>query len=153
MVLDDDIAFLRNVPTFRALGPDGLRVLAISAEQIHLRSGDTLFEEGEPADSAYVVVAGAIRLRTARSKADEPNIVRTGSMIGEMALMIETDRPAQATALQPSTLMRITRSVFMRMLEGEPKAALMLREFLKQRIGAAVRDLDVVRPRFEQPLR
>lgn len=153
MALDDDIALLRRIPTFRALGPDGLRVIAISAEQMHLRSGDTLFEEGEPADCAYVVVAGAIRLRTAGSKADEPNIVRAGSMIGEMALMIETDRPAQATALEPSTLMRITRGVFMRMLEGEPKAAALLQQFLRERIGAAVRDLDVVLPRFEQPLR
>ena len=97
MALDDDILFLRRIPTFRVLGPDALRVLAISAEKTHLRSGDTLFEEGEPADGAFIVLAGAVRLKRAKDKPlDEPQIVRGGTLIGESALIIETDRAATA---------------------------------------------------------
>ena len=43
MALDDDILFLRKIATFRVLGPDALRVLAISSEKVHLRAGDVLF--------------------------------------------------------------------------------------------------------------
>jgi CRP-like cAMP-binding protein len=150
MALDDDILFLRRIPTFRVLGPDALRVLAISTEKMHLRLGDTLFEEGEPADGAFVVIAGAVRLKRAKDKPlDEPQIVRGGALIGETALIIETDRAATAIALEPSTLYRITRVVFLRMLESDVEAANSLRETIARRIDAALDDLDLVLPRFE----
>lgn len=151
MALEDDILFLRRIATFRVLGPDALRVLAISAEKIHLRAGDTLFEEGEPADSAYVVVAGVMRLRRANDLAgDEPILVREGALIGESALIIETNRPASAIAMEPCTLFRIPRGVFMRMLESDFEAAVGLREMIARRVSAALNDLDTVLPRFEQ---
>jgi len=150
MALDDDILFLRRIPTFRVLGPDALRVLAISTEKIHLRLGDTLFEEGEPSDCAYVVIAGAIRLRSAKDKPlDELQVVRGGALIGESALIIENLRGATAIALEPSTLYRITRAVFLRMLESDVEAADALRGMIARRIDAALDDLDVVLPRFE----
>ncbi len=151
MALEDDILFLRKIATFRVLGPDALRVLAISVENIHLRAGDILFEEGEPADGAYAVVAGAIRLRRATDKAlDEPVIIRAGALIGESALMVETDRPASAIAMEPSTLYKIPRGMFMRMLESDVEAAIGLREMIARRIDAALDDLDTVLPRFER---
>jgi CRP-like cAMP-binding protein len=151
MALEDDILFLRRITTFRVLGPDALRVLAISLEKIHLRAGDVLFEEGEPADCAYAVEIGAVRLRRARDKAlDEPMIVRAGALIGESALIVETDRPASAIAAEPSTVLRISRGVFMRMLESDVEAAAGLREMIARRVDAALDDLDTVLPRFEQ---
>ena len=48
MALEDDILFLRRIATLRVLGPDALRVLAISAEKVHLRKNDVLFEEASP---------------------------------------------------------------------------------------------------------
>jgi CRP-like cAMP-binding protein len=150
MALDDDILFLRRIPTFRVLGPDALRVLAISTEKIHLRLGETLFEEGEPADGAYVVIAGAIRLKRTKDKPlDEPLVARNGALIGESALIIETERTASAIATEPSTLYRITRVVFLRMLESDAEAASALREMISRRIDAALDDLDLVLPRFE----
>jgi CRP-like cAMP-binding protein len=150
MALDDDILFLRRIPTFRVLGPDALRVLAISTERMHLRLGDTLFEEGEPADGAFVVIAGAVRLKRAKDRPlDEPQIVRSGTLIGETSLLIETDRAATAIALEPSTLYRITRVVFLRMLESDVEAADALRGMISRRIDAALDDLDLVLPRFE----
>jgi len=151
MALEDDILFLRRIATFRVLGPDALRVLAISVEKIHLRAGDILFEEAEPADCAYVLGTGVIRLRRAADKAlDEPVLVREGALIGESALLVETYRPASAIAMEPCTLYRISRGVFLRMLESDIEAAIGLREMIARRVGAALVDLDTVLPRFEQ---
>ena len=151
MALEDDILFLRKIATFRVLGPDALRVLAISLEKIHLRAGDILFEEGDPADSAYVVIAGTIRLRRTSDKSlDEPLLVKAGALIGESALMIETERPSSAVAMEYSTVCRISRGMFLRMLESDVEAAIGLREMISRRIDAALDDLDTVLPRFEQ---
>jgi CRP-like cAMP-binding protein len=153
MALEDDILFLRKIATFRVLGPDALRVLAISLERIHLRAGDVLFEEGEPADCAYAVEIGGIRLRRANEKAlDEPTIVRSGTLIGESALIVETERPASAVAAEPSTLFKISRGMFMRMLETDVEAASGLREMIARRVNAALDGLDTVLPRFEQQI-
>jgi CRP-like cAMP-binding protein len=96
------------------------------------------------------VIAGAVRLKRAKDKPlDEPQVARGGSLIGETALIIETDRAATAIALEPSTLYRITRVVFLRMLESDVEAANALRATIARRIDAALDDLDVVLPRFE----
>ena len=151
MALEDDILFLRKIATFRVLGPDALRVLAIGVEKLHLRAGDILFEEGEPADCGYAIEAGVIWLRRATEKAlDEPTLIRAGALIGESALLIETDRPASAIAMEPSTLYKIPRGMFMRMLESDVEAAVGLREMISRRVNAALDDLDTVLPRFGQ---
>ena len=81
---------------------------------------------------------------------DEPTVVEEGALIGESALIVETHRPASAIAIQPCTLFKISRGVFMRMLESDVEAARSLRDMITRRLNAALDDLDTVLPRFEQ---
>jgi CRP-like cAMP-binding protein len=150
MALEDDIAFLNRIPTFGVLGREPLRILAISAESIHVRSGQQIFEEGEPADGGYVVVYGGIEMRGTRDHTTGGALVaRAGTLIGESALIVDTLRPATGTAVEPSGLLRIPRSVFLRMLEGEPGAAVALRKMMSQRLKSTLSDLDLVAPLFD----
>jgi CRP-like cAMP-binding protein len=152
MALEDDIAFLSRIPTFGVLGREPLRILAISAEQIHVRSGQVLFEEGEPADGGYVVVYGGIEMKGTRDHAAGSSgvVARAGTLVGESALVVDTLRPATGTAVEPTGLMRIPRSVFLRMLEGEPGAAVALRKMMSRRLKSTLSDLDMVAPLFEE---
>jgi CRP-like cAMP-binding protein len=149
MALEDDIGLLDRLPTLHALGPDALRILAISAEQIQIEDGEVLFEEGEKADGGYVVVAGAVQLQSTRDRNDDDiQIARTGTLIGETALMVDTVRPATALAIEPSAVLKIARSTFLRVLEGEPRAADALRKLIAVRVEAALNDLDLALPLF-----
>ena len=47
-------------------------------------------------------------------------IAGPGTLLGELALIAEIKRPATATANEPSTVIRISRSLFLKMLEGYP---------------------------------
>ena len=49
--------------------------------------------------------------------------VGPGTLIGELALVVPMKRPASATALEYSSVVRITRSLFQRVLESDPAAA------------------------------
>jgi CRP-like cAMP-binding protein len=152
MALDEDIVFLGRIETFRVLGREAMRIIAISAQPVELRAGDQLFEEGEPADGGYVVVHGAIQLRSTRDA--DPSaapVVRGGSLIGESALIIDTLRPAAAVAIEPTALLRVPRNVFLRTLEGEPAAAKSLRDMMAKRLTTTLHDLDIVAPLFESP--
>lgn len=53
---------LPGVPFFDGLTPDELALLAGCATNVHLRPGDHLFREGEPADSFSVVRHGRISI-------------------------------------------------------------------------------------------
>ncbi len=123
MTIEDDIAFLERVPTLGLLGRDALRILAIGAESRYVHSGEVLFGAGEPADCGYRHPGGLVQSRARRRPNGEGVMVGPGTLLGELALIAETKRPATATALEPSTVIRIPRSLFLKMLEGYPDAA------------------------------
>ena len=148
MALDDDIVFLGRIPTFRVLGREAMRILAISAQTVELFGGEQLFEEGEPADGGYVVVRGAVELKSVGEASAGSVVARNGALIGETSMIVNTMRPATAVALEPTALLRIPRSVFLRTLEGEPGAAVALRDMMQGRLKATLDDLDIVLPLF-----
>jgi CRP-like cAMP-binding protein len=148
MSLEDDIAFFEQVPTLAALGRQALRVLAVGAETRHLPSGAVLFYSGEPADGGYVVFEGELLLKPATGS-DEFTVGR-GTLLGELALIADTVSPVTAIAKEPTVVVRISRSLFRKMLEGYPTAGGRLRDLLAKRVNAWTLDLQSVRARMEK---
>jgi CRP-like cAMP-binding protein len=125
MSLEDDVALLERVPTLRLLGKEALRMLAIGSEQRDVARGDLLFKLGDEADCGYVVERGAFRVDDGSGA---ETIASSGTLIGELALVVAMRRPATATALEYSSVVRIARSLFQRVLESDPAAARRLRD-------------------------
>ena len=144
MSIEDDIAFLERVPTLRLLGRTALRILAIGAESRYVHDGEALFHAGDAADSGYVVQEGSFELRPAGPGGAEV-IAGPGTLLGELALLAETARPATAVAREPSTVIRISRSLFLKMLEGYPDAAQTLREQIAARMAQSMQDMGNIR--------
>ena len=145
MTIEDDIAFFERVPTLGLLGRDALRILAIGAESRYVHGGEVLFAAGDEADAGFVIQEGSFSLSVAQADAGAPLVVGRGALIGELALLTETTRPATATALEPSTVLRIPRSLFLKMLDGFPSAAEKLREILTTRSNQSTADIYAVR--------
>jgi CRP-like cAMP-binding protein len=144
MTIEDDIAFLERIPILRRLGPPALRIIAISAESYRVEPGQVLFTAGENADGAYIVQRGSFSLQP--DSRGEPEIIAgPGTLLGESAMLAETKRPATATAREDSTVLRISRAMFLKMLEGYPDAAMRLREVIAARADAWARDMENVR--------
>jgi CRP-like cAMP-binding protein len=144
MSIEDDIAFLERVPTLALLGRDALRILAIGAESRYLHDGNVLFSQGEVADAGYVVQEGLLSLGSVRGTGEELT-VGPGTLLGELALLTETTRPVTATALEPATVIRIPRTLFLKMLEGYPEAAVRLRDSFLARAEHSESDMYRVR--------
>jgi CRP-like cAMP-binding protein len=135
MAIEDDIALFARVPALSLLGMSALQVLAIGAEQRDFGFGEKLFVEGEPADCGYIVRHGAFRVA---SKDGQEAVAGPDVLIGELALMVPMARPATATALEQSSVLRVSRSLFQRVLESHPEAARRLRDDMAARSSAAV---------------
>jgi len=145
MSLDDDIAFLSAVPTFALLGHEPLRILAIGAESRFVRDGEVLFREGEAADAGYVVQEGALALSTQRAR-DETVTVGSGALLSELAMLTETVHRVTAVATESSSVLRIPRKLFLKMLEGYPDAARRLRDLIAERASQAVGEVASLAP-------
>jgi CRP-like cAMP-binding protein len=146
MTIEDDIAFLEKVPTLAILGREALRILAIGAENRYMHAGEVLFTAGEPADGGYVVRDGSFALKSESTAAAGSDVtVRRGALLGELALLTETTRPVTATAAEHATVVRVPRSLFLKMLEGFPESARRLRDHIAARTDHAAKDMLSVR--------
>lgn len=145
MSIEDDIEFFERVPSLALLGREALRILAIGAENRYVHNGAVLFRQGESSDAGYVVQEGSFKLTVEGQSEVEAQSVGPGTMMGEVALLVETKCPVTATASQPSTVIRIPRTLFLRMLEGCPEAAVRLRGKLLEQAGESVREMRKLR--------
>src|SRR3954463_4719568 len=140
MSIEDDIAFLERVPALRLLGRDALRILAIGSGNRAIHQGISLFGEGEDADGAYVVQEGSFDLVSEKSSI-AASVAGPGTLIGELALLTETKRLATARAREPSSVVRIPRQLFLKMLEGYPDAARRMRDAMAARVNQTAGEL------------
>jgi CRP-like cAMP-binding protein len=125
MSIEDDVALLERVPTLRLLGTTALRMLAIGSEQRDIARGDLLFSVGDNADAGFIVQRGAFRINDGGGA---EIVAGPGALIGELALVVAMQRPSTALAIEHSSVIRVARSLFQRVLESDPAAARRLRD-------------------------
>ena len=140
MSIEDDVALLERVPTLRLLGTASLRMLAIGSDQRDLGRGDVLFKAGDEADAGYVVQRGSFQILPADGSKHEIT-AGPGTLLGELALVVAMPRPSSAVALEYSSVIRIARSLFQRILESDPAAARRLRDEFAGRTSQITSDI------------
>lgn len=151
MSLSDDIRNLNRIPLFSELEPEALRLIAFAGETRILRAGDVLFHRGEASDGGYIVLTGSIALDAAGDGSPAIQIVGPNTLIGEIALISQTERPATALAREPSTVLKVSRTLFHRVLKEFPLSAQRLRAVIQTRLVNFTRELEEVRRRSMEP--
>ncbi|MDB5507849.1 MAG: Cyclic nucleotide-binding protein [Hyphomicrobiales bacterium] len=141
MSLDDDVAKLMRIPLFADLEMEALRLVAFSAETRILRTGDILFRRGETSDGGYVILAGSLALDPDQLDGRGVHVVGAHSLVGELALMTQTERPVNAVAREATTVLKISRPLFQRVLKEFPKSAARLRRGLEARLISFTRSV------------
>jgi CRP/FNR family cyclic AMP-dependent transcriptional regulator len=102
---------LSKVELFRGLAVRGLeRVASIASEESHA-AGHMLFREGDPGDKLYVIVEGKTRIsRRVPGMGEEAlAVLGPGSSFGEMALIDEVPRSADAIIHERSKLLVLSK--------------------------------------------
>ena len=151
MGLEDDIRKLARIPAFAGIETEALRLIAFSAETRILRAGDVLFRRDEISNDGFVVLAGSIAMDASGDGAVTARIVRPPGLIGDLALLTQTRRPATAIAREPSTVLRISRLLFRRVLDEFPDSAERLRQSQAARLLQFTGQLGAVRRRRLTP--
>ena len=142
MALLDDIRTLTSLPAFRDLDPEAIRLIAFSAETRILRAGDVLFRRGDSSDGGFVVLSGAIGVAPSPGR---ETLVRSPALIGELALVAETLRPGAATAREPTSVLKVPRALYRRILAEYPQSAARVRAGAAAKLFAMRGELEGLR--------
>ena len=151
MTIEDDIAFFERVPTFNMLGRAGAAHSRDRRREPLRAFGRGAVQRRRSGRSGFVVQEGAFDLTSRDAEGGGSIVVGRGTLIGELALLTETVRPVTATASEPSTVLRIPRTLFLKMLEGYPDAARKLRDIIASRTDQSAREIYSVRTMLDGP--
>lgn len=127
---------IRDVPLLARLPEAEVRALASKGQVHEHRSGELIFQEGDPGDSLHIVIDGAVRIVVLSSAGEEATValLGPGECVGDLALLDGRPRSASAVAAQATKTLVVTRDAFRRWLGERPAAALALLETLSLRV-------------------
>src|SRR5262245_12806343 len=110
MAIDRLVAPLLRVPLFAGLRPLQITELARRAERVIFRRGEIIARAGEPADGAYLIVSGSAEhiVRAGNRATSMP--VEPGSLVGEMAMLVEHDFRDTVVARDRVLCLKIARA-------------------------------------------
>ncbi len=82
-----------------------------------------IFSQGDPAESVFYIQQGRVKLKVKSKQGKEAVIalLGVGDFLGEACLIGQTVCLATATAITPSSILRIERNEMLRVLHEEPK--------------------------------
>jgi hypothetical protein len=129
--LIEKVMILKGSEFFRHFPGSDLAGVAALADVRHVEAGETVFEQGDVGDAFYVVVQGAIKISRGGT-----HLATLGSRegFGEMAILDRDTRSATATASEDTTLLRLDRDSFDRVVEQNPVVARGIYRVLTERL-------------------
>jgi len=138
---------LLGVPGLQDLSMQGALALAAYMRLHRLAAGDCIVREGQTtdADRLWLVLQGEVSVQSRALQAGESDLVvrvmGPGSLIGELGLFDGGPRSADCMADSDVLAVSLSRADFMRLLQEQPQAGLVLLLAMAQRMAAHVRDL------------
>lgn len=127
---------LRKSPLFEGLSDQELQQLVDNAKPVTSRTGEALMRQGEPGDSAYVVIDGGFEIQ----KQSGPSVIKIdvrepGEIIGEMALLSNAPRSATVVAICDSETLCISHEAFENLLATSPSATMAVLHWVMARLS------------------
>lgn len=134
MPIPDKILHLKKVDIFRNMSVNELAAIASITEQVVYPAGHIMFQEGDPAEAMYMVIAGEITAY--KDETDTPEVFKPGDSIGGVALLTDDDRLSSARTSQETSLLMIHKHDFLEIVREYPQIALdiskLLCEYVKE---------------------
>ena len=116
---------LRKSPLFQGLSDEELNRLIDMAKPVSLRAGDILIKQGDPGDSAFVILTGEFEVQKQTGQSLIKIDVRNpGDVVGEMALLSRAPRNATVISKTDSETLCIPQEAFEELLRSSSTAAM-----------------------------
>ena len=125
---------LKTVDLFQDIPGELLSQVSQISKAKNYDNGETIFRDGDVGDSMFIVLEGKISI----TKGDkEIALLDKGASLGEMALLDNENRSANAIAKEDSILLKINQDVFYELMESNADIMKQIIKLLTGRIRTA----------------
>ncbi len=120
-----DWEVVTRAPLFKAMGPTITRTMIGDRPPRAYARGETVFEQGEPADGFFCIVDGWAKLYRLREDGEEVvvAIFAPGETFAEVAMFLGGRYPASAEAVSNARILKIDAASLRRAVMAEPQLA------------------------------
>lgn len=125
LLLLEKVLLLKSLSIFKDTPETILAELAPLMKEEEVEQDTVIFEENEPGDCMYIILAGQIKIHKGNSTLA---ILQEKEVFGELSLLDAETRSATATAKTDCILFKIDQDPFYELIETRPEVA---RGFIK----------------------
>jgi CRP-like cAMP-binding protein len=147
---------LSKVPAFANLAPRDLKEVAAIVHKREYRAGEPVFYQGDPGLGMYIVQEGEVSIAIMGKDGNEQElaVLGDGDFFGELALLDESPRSANAICKTDCTLIGFFRPDLFELIEKENtfgiKIGLKLAEIVAERLRKTDKELSKVKSQLER---
>lgn len=136
----DRIQFLKTVPFFDRLSNRQLKSVSDIMFERTYEADESIFEEGQPGAALFLILDGKVAVEIYReTSTTRLAVLESGAFFGEMALLDETPRSANARALEPTRTLALYRNDLNELVDRDAKTACQIYRSLAGMIGDRLR--------------
>ena len=145
-----DLTPLRGIVLFAGLSDAQLGGIAAVVRRREARAGATIFREGEPGDSLFILARGSVDttkrfgLLSSEAAARQKVLVQLTApqFFGEMVLLEDAERSATVTAATDCVLYELARAEFARLVEADLELGYRVARNIAAAVSARLRHSD-----------
>ena len=118
----DVLPILRTIPIFEGLSFTDLKKIELVVHKRTFMPDEIIFHEKQPGAGVYIIRKGSVRLtKTVNEEKVRISELKDGEFFGEMSLLDEYPRSAEAKAIRKTEVLGIFRPDLFDLMEHNPK--------------------------------
>ena len=137
----DILPVLRTIPIFEGLGFNDLKKIELIVHKRTFMPNEVIFYERQPGAGMYIIKRGLIKLtKTVNEERVKISELQDGEFFGEMSLLDDYPRSAEATAVEKTEALGIFRPDLFDLIENNPKLGYKILLRLSKRLASRLRE-------------
>jgi CRP/FNR family transcriptional regulator, cyclic AMP receptor protein len=136
----DRIKFLKTVAFFNELSDRQLKTVSATLFERKYETNELIFEEGQPGAALFLILDGSVAVEIRReSHTTTLAVLERGAFFGEMVLLDEAPRSANARSLEQTFTLALYRNDLSQLIQRDPQTACQIYRALAHMVGDRLR--------------
>jgi CRP/FNR family cyclic AMP-dependent transcriptional regulator len=141
LALETNSELLGRVPICHGLSKQQLTAIANKGRKTFFAEGAEILKAGEKGETTYLILTGLATTEPAENSKLEPELLEPGSLIGELAMLVESTPTITVKAKVRVRAIAIARAELYEVMEADPSIAHHFSQKLLERLTALANDL------------
>jgi CRP/FNR family transcriptional regulator, cyclic AMP receptor protein len=141
--MSETVWLLQQVPLFSGMEKEDLEMLGKYLHHKHMSKQQVLFQQGDPGDEFLIVTKGSVKVEVVNPDGKELTlaILKPYQFLGELALLDDSPRSANAIALDDGELLSLRKRDFLHVVNEFPRMFLPITKQLTRRVRVLTDDI------------